>query len=581
MKTIYVVPNFGNRSDLISPSVRSFSLQEIVNNQSDYFTSNTILKLVPAGVYHIHSKIILRITNVANLVLKSSDNTKVEFRCTQNATFKVSLVNCSNSAIKDITFSYCDFTFHVLCCSNMSLFNTMFIRNKGAILIQNSELEFKDQLAFHNNSAKDYESFLYINKSSKITISAELYFVGNTAECGGALLVYNSTVNLNKVYANFIRNSAASEGGAIALKNQSILNGSVEKVVFRQNTAKRNGGAVYVDKSGIYLSGELEFLQNTARSGGAVALKESEKSELTPNNANLKMIVFKENVAKHYGGAVYIEYSNLHLSSNIYFSENSARYGGAMGFIRGFLTMKNDTNVTVSLNNAEAYGGGVYVNDDAYYSWEETECFVSCDETTCFNSIINFHDNKALFAGSALFGGWIDVCLRSLPNVGIPNFQYDNVNRSDDLSVISSYPTRVCLCINLTVHEITEYHAELYPGQTLHIEAVAIGQRLGVIPSIVRTNAMNMTKSIDRLQMLQDTWRECATIEYTVRSPNKRETLALTIDTPQLPRENSILLNTSIFQQFHIHILLKPCSIGFVFDSINNECTCHQLLKQN
>jgi hypothetical protein len=247
-----------------------------------------------------------------------------------------------------------------------------------------------------------------------------------------------------------------------------------------------------------------------------------------------------------------------------------------MGFIRGFLTMKNDTNITVALNNAEAYGGGVYVNDDAYYSWEETECFVSCDETTCFNSIMNFHDNKAVLAGSELFGGWIDVCL-SLPNVGIPNFQF----RSDDLSVISSYPTRVCLCINLTVHEITEYHAELYPGQTLHIEAVAIGQRLGVIPSIVRTNAMNMTKSIDRLQMLQDTWRECATIEYTVRSPNKRETLALTIDTPQLPRENSILLNTSIFQQLHIHILLKPCSIGFVFDSINNECTCHQLLKQN
>ena len=53
------------------------------------------------------------------------------------------------------------------------------------------------------------------------------------------------------------------------------------------------------------------------------------------------------------------------------------------------------------------------------------------------------------------------------------------------------------------------------------------------------------------------------------------------IDTPQLPRENSILLNTSIFQQLRIHVLLKECSIGFVFDSIDNVCICHQFLKQN
>ena len=586
IKTIYVIPNFGTRSHLISPNFRYFSLQEIVNNQSEYFTSNTVLKLVP-GVYLIYRELNLHITNATNLVLKSSDNNsnnqhtshKIEIRCSKNATFRMSLSNCSSLAIKDIIFSHCDYTLHVLCCFNISLSNTAFIGNKGAVLIQDSEIEFKEQLMFHNNSAKDYESFLFINESSKIVVNDEMHFIGNRAEsgAGGALLVYNSTVHLNnKMYAYFARNLAASDGGAIALKNQSMLNGSVEKIVFRKNMANRYGGAVYVHKSSICLSGELEFQLNTAKSGGAITLKESQKSQL--NISTPKMIIFKENEAKHYGGAIYIEYSNLHLSGKIYFSKNSANYGGAMGFIRGFLVIKNDTNITVSQNSAEAYGGGVYVDDDAYYSWEETECFVSCDETTCFNSTMKFDDNKALLAGSALFGGWIDVCL-SLMNAGIPNFQYDN--ESDDLSIISSYPTRVCLCTNSTVNETTEYHAELYPGQTLHIEAVAIGQRLGVIPSIVRTNATIMTESIDRLQKLQDTWKDCTKVEYSVRSPNNRETLALTIDTPQLPRENSILLNTSIFQQLRIHILLKPCSIGFVFDTISNVCTCHQFLKLN
>jgi hypothetical protein len=51
------------------------------------------------------------------------------------------------------------------------------------------------------------------------------------------------------------------------------------------------------------------------------------------------------------------------------------------------------------------YGGGVYyVDNDAYYtiySWEEIRCFVSCDDNTCFNSVMKFEANQALSAGSA------------------------------------------------------------------------------------------------------------------------------------------------------------------------------------
>ena len=583
IRTIYVVPSSGDTSHLSCQNVRCYSLQEVMNNQSGYFTSNTVLALVP-GVYHIYSKLNLHITNAANLVLKSSDNVqydqhvshdKVEIRCNHNAIFRMLFSNCSNLVIKDITFSHCNYTLHVLYCFNVSLTNTAFTENEGALLVQNSEIEFRKRTEFHNNSAKVYESFFFINESSTIKITDEIYFIGNRAESGGALLVYNSTVHLNNNNISFTRNFA-DDGGAIALKNQSILSGSVERTVFWENGANQYGGAVYVQESTFCLSGELEFQLNMAKSGEAIALKESQKSVL--NISTSKMIVFMENKAKHYGGAIYIEYSNLYLSGNIHFSKNLAGYGGAMGFIKGYLMIINDTNITVAQNFAETYGGGVYVDDDAYYSWEETKCFVSCDETTCFNSTMNFEDNKALSAGSALFGGWIDICLLS-QNSGIPNFQYDN--ESDDLSIISSYPTRVCLCTNSMINETTEYYAELYPGQTLHIEAVAIGQKFGVVPSIVRTNAMNMTESIDRLQKLQDTQKDCTKVEYTIRSPNKTETLALTIDTPQLPRENSILLNTSIFQQLHMHILLKPCSLGFRFDTINNECTCHQFLKLN
>ena len=593
VRKVYVVPNSEDGTHVTCSNVYCYSLQEVVDNQSDYFISNTVVELEP-GIYNIYGELTLHIANVTNFVLRSSDvrdvaqynHTMVEISCKRpHATFRMMLSNSTHLTIKGITFSHCtteekyEYILYVVYCFNVSLSNTAFIGNKGAVLVQNSEIEFKEMSKFCNNSAKQYESFLFINKSSKITISGETHFIGNTAKSGGALLVYDSTIHFNNNKVKFIRNTA-NTGGAIALKQQSVLYGYVKKIVFRENIAYHYGGAVYISNSDCYLSGEIEFRLNMAKkSGGAITLKDRSQFHLTESDAaTSRMPVFNGNNATQYGGAVFIDHSELYLSGKVHLSNNIANYGGAMGFVKGYLIMNNNTNITVSQNFAETYGGGVYVDDDAYYSWEETRCFVSCNDTTCFNSIMMFEGNQALSAGSALFGGWMDVCL-SLTNAGIPTFQY--INESDDLSIVSSYPTRVCLCTDSMINETTEYYAELYPGQTLHIKAVAVGQKFGVVPSIVRANALNMTESIDQLQKLQDIWKKCTNVEYTIRSPNKVETLKLTIDAHELPRENSILLNTSIFQQLHIHVLLKSCSIGFIFDTVSNECICHQFLKLN
>ena len=234
-----VVPNSEDRSHLCPPDIYCYSLQEIVENHSDYFTSNTILELAP-GVYSIHREINLHIANVSNFVLRASDITqygnnnhvtKVEISCEPHVEFRMTLSNSSSVMIKDVTFSNCtaegnyDYIFYVLNCFNVSLFNTRFIGNQGAVLVQNSEIELKGQSLFCNNSAKNnYEGFLIINESSKLIISDEAHFVGNTARSGGALLVYSSTVHINSEKVTFVTNTA-NIGGAIALKNQSKLFG--------------------------------------------------------------------------------------------------------------------------------------------------------------------------------------------------------------------------------------------------------------------------------------------------------------------------------------------------------------------
>ena len=168
------------------------------------------------------------------------------------------------------------------------------------------------------------------------------------------------------------------------------------------------GGAIYANESTVQLTGEIKFLVNVAslRSGGSITLKRGAQLFLmvAPQTS---ITVFDGNKARDYGGAVLVDHSKLHFSSYIQFSKNSAAYGGALAFIKGYLTMTNNTSVTIVQNYADMYGGGVYVDDDAYYSWEETECFVSCIHDTCFNSIIKFDNNKALSAGECVIW-WVD-----------------------------------------------------------------------------------------------------------------------------------------------------------------------------
>ena len=151
-------------------------------------------------------------------------------------------------------------------------------------------------------------------------------------------------------------------------------------------------------------------------------------------------------------------------------------------------------------------------------------CFIRRNCKDIYYKLI-FKNNTAVKAGAALYGGWINLCE---PNNNVDINSHNFLEFKAENSVSSS-PTRVCMCTNSTVnHYITEAHFEVFPGQTFEIDAVAVGQRFGVVPSTVR--AETDSDIIDNLQKIQDTEMECTTLKYTVRSANKTETMILRID---------------------------------------------------
>ena len=65
---------------------------------------------------------------------------------------------------------------------------------------------------------------------------------------------------------------------------------------------------------------------------------------------------------------------------------------------------------------------------------------------------------------------------------------------------------------------MTEHRINIFPGETFEIKAVAVGQRLGIVPSIV--SVIDLESSDDgSLSIGQDVYsvgRQCTTLQFTV-----------------------------------------------------------------
>ena len=127
--SFYIIPNSSeDRPHLCPPDVYCYSIQEILDNHSDYFTSNTILELAP-GIYNMYGEVSLRIANITNFVVRTSDavnygnNIKVELSCTPHGTFTDRMMLTNKCYV--ITQQKYDYIFVLIDNSfNISLSNT-------------------------------------------------------------------------------------------------------------------------------------------------------------------------------------------------------------------------------------------------------------------------------------------------------------------------------------------------------------------------------------------------------------------------------------------------------------------------
>ena len=79
-----------------------------------------------------------------------------------------------------------------------------------------------------------------------------------------------------------------------------------------------------------------------------------------------------------------------------------------------------------------------------------------CHQIHLYNNfLIILENNTAQHAGSALYGGWVDYCqadmsvLYTVYGTEVFDTIFQIHNDNNDLSVVSSNPTRICVCVSI------------------------------------------------------------------------------------------------------------------------------------
>jgi len=241
------------------------------------------------------------------------------------------------------------------------------------------------------NGTGGYGGAIYSNSNDNTIKNSN--FTNNNAFNGGAIYVGGDSGHTNVTNVTFDRNNAVVDGGAINLIASGVR---LNDTRFYNNTAQRNGGAVYVGGDGttnvVYNSG---FVDNKANShGGAIDWRASAGEVMNTN--------FLRNSAE-YGGAIYLNgVSTGSKISRVYFGQNTASKNG--GAIDCNATLMNLTHTIFFSNRADEYGAALCRESQA---------------TGGFGLNNTFDKNHAGISGAAL--AWLDV-----DDIKINNYTFTN-----------------------------------------------------------------------------------------------------------------------------------------------------------
>ena len=257
--------------------------------------------------------------------------------------------------------------------------------------------------------------------------------------------------------------------------------------------------------------------------------------------------------------------SNVTMSGEVLFHNNTASLGTVFISVKNSLLITTDySNIDFQNNHAINYGGVFYITTEESYQTRmslqdiiqsyqragidhrevdgsliisRTECFVHVEGSRS-HARLTFINNTAEKGGDVLHGGLVALgydgdwnCLLSFKNIS-------DTSQQSGLSLISSAPSRVCLCNEagqpdcLTVADPTT--RIMYPGQTITIPAVVVGQDFGMVTGSVFAQFLHTPDTTNSVDMeprhsIAVEHSQCSNLEYTIFSQSEESSAVLVL----------------------------------------------------
>ena len=402
-------------------------------------------------------------------------------------------------------------------------------------------------------------------KGSTLTVVGNSTFTENVVqEGGGAIVMYRSALILmSESYVVFSRNTAERAyggGGAVFIALSSIISLMPDSsMVFTENTAGNNGGAVSMEQSSMMLKSgtRMLFTNNSAGVSEGYAFGGAIRIEFSTVNMSNAMMEFTGNTAtvNHAklasgGGAASVKFStfNLVFNSSMKFMANKGNAGGAILATNLSINLMSNSIVVFAENVAVAgspegawngkgggsngKGGAIYVEDEIFslYCLPESEfnlekCFFQVPED--YSDIHLVFDSNSAAVGSDIYGGMIDRCLLPHHNTTNSTTVFNNITENYSKLGISSPPYQLCYC-NESTNDCLNYIVDytVYPGETIYISVLTMGQRQGPSPAMVTVFSDPNFPPLGS-RVLPDKWPQtnssCSMLGYNVTSTDLKD----------------------------------------------------------
>ena len=323
---------------------------------------------------------------------------------------------------------------------------------------------------------------------------------------------------------------------------------------------------------------QFELEDGKLRNEGCLTVWETE--------VHLNKTVFYNNSvsAIHTGG------SDLHFHGVNIFRNNTGVCGGALTLNQGSLMyLHPGAQIYIIENTGLKYGGGICVDNGIVTGYIST-CFYQILDPAIFyhdNNFIYMEGNRATITGYSIFGGpvygcrnlltyhhkWDDTIFTFSKRVFKRVFHLIPQNTSlGSWYEVSSEPYAVCFCSNQSKQPLCDIHemtTSVYPGQTIKVWAVGVGQGdlFGIVPAIVKIRTDSQYNIFPEVQRLGNA---CEPLNYTVLAPEGLSGITVIITVER----NPIILDLPR----HLIITTLHCPQGFVLQQ--SECGCHPMLRR-